>query len=442
MVTMSVFKRLWSGPDKSENGKNKSSQVDEIKDHQPHNPFTELLILEHHDDNVRLLLDIDHKRCVSAADDNLAIIWDVQLGYRLVTLSGHSRPITCMIILPGISLNLVTGSSDKQIRIWDIDTGDCLKVVTQHNASVKCLLHFGSNGLFCSGGENLCLWSREGTLLAQTNTHGEDNSINFMICLSNKQLVTAIDKCLGVYTTELVSTGGTAGVTMAFTKKLPPHREAVRCLISISDDRFASGSIDGTISVWSVKTFLQMFYFNSVAVYEGVHREFPYSVEHMVCLNSRYVVAAIGAGFAIYDAMTGKTVMKKDIAHHSKINYLTFVCKCLYLATAAVDGSIRLWSFPDILEEYIHGNAGSFRTEGSNFFSLSEIWCNPNKSCPSLVGECLGHSGSVQMLLSCDQESVMSCGMDHLVIVWKNENIQCMKRSYILQTLSVKDGIV
>ena len=59
-------------------------------------------------------------RCVSAADDNLAIIWDIQLGYKLVVLSGHSRPITDMVVIPAKGEHpqqLLTGSSDKQIRV-------------------------------------------------------------------------------------------------------------------------------------------------------------------------------------------------------------------------------------------------------------------------------------------------------------------------------------
>ena len=57
---------------------------------------------------------------MSAADDNLAIIWNIQLGYKFVVLSGHTRPITDMVVLPSkgdYSQQLLTGSSDKQIRV-------------------------------------------------------------------------------------------------------------------------------------------------------------------------------------------------------------------------------------------------------------------------------------------------------------------------------------
>lgn len=45
----------------------------------------------------------------------------------------------------------------------------------------------------------------------------------------------------------------------------------------------------------------------------------------------RYLVAAIGSGFCVYDCETGQTVLKKQHAHHSKINDLCFTCDGLVL---------------------------------------------------------------------------------------------------------------
>jgi hypothetical protein len=41
----------------------------------------------------------------------------------------------------------------------------------------------------------------------------------------------------------------------------------------------------------------------------------------------RYIVASIGSGFTIYDIETGQTVLRKEHAHHSKINDITFTCE-------------------------------------------------------------------------------------------------------------------
>ncbi|XP_060557189.1 WD repeat-containing protein 41-like isoform X2 [Ruditapes philippinarum] len=437
---MSVFKRFWSGVERS-SSKSKSEVVDEIAEYQPYNPFTELLFLEQHNDIVRLLLRIDSKRCVSAADDNLAVVWDIQFGYKLVTLSGHTRPITCMLNLCKRGDNqqqIVTGSSDKQIRIWNIDTGDCLNVLTQHESSVKCLLSFGGDGCFCSGGEILCLWSRKGDLLASYKCDETESDIIKMIAIRNDRIVASMDKYLVVYTIKQVQ-GEEAEISLV--KKLPPHREPVRCLINMADDIFASASLDGTVKLWKTDSLLSYRYFNSEnEEYQGAEKTFPYSVDTMLCLKNRYIVASIGSGFTIYDIETGQTVLRKEHAHHSKINDITFTCEGLYLATAAVDGSIRLWSFVDVIKDTIQGNSASHK-HGNTSSRMLEKWLSV-ESKMSLVGECLAHSGPVQVLLDCDDESIVSCGVDGLVIVWKNENVQMIKRNHVIQTMMMCDGIV
>ncbi|KAL4227925.1 regulation of autophagy [Mactra antiquata] len=444
-----VFKRLWSS-DKSNIVKSKDIIVEEIQEYQPFNPFTQLLFLEQHTDIVRLLLKVDLKRCVSAADDNLAVVWDIQFGYKLVTLSGHTRPITCMIKLDvrgDNSVCLVTGSSDKQIRIWNLDTGDCLYVLTQHQSSVKCLLMLDNAKWFCSGGETICLWNNKGQLLTSYREESSESAVNSLISIRNGRLVAATDRHLDVFS--LSKSENT--ITLSLIKRLPPHREPIKCLLSITDDQFASASLDGTIKLWRTDTLLSNRYFNSITEeYQGADRTFPFSVEKMICFQQKYLVAAIGSGFSIYNCQSGQTILKKEHAHHSKINDLCFTCDGLYLATTSVDGSIRLWSCIDAIKHCIDGAINprnsklvkeSLSSDDSNTISLYKIWFS-SETAISLVGECLAHSGSVQVLLDCDNESIISCDVDGLVIVWKNESIQMMKRSHVLQATSFCDGIV
>ncbi|KAH3841759.1 hypothetical protein DPMN_115238 [Dreissena polymorpha] len=350
---MSMLKRLWSSTEKNEK-RNKEDHVEEIKEVQPYNPFTELLFLEHHKDIVNLLIKIDSKRCVTAADDCLAIVWDIQFGYRLVTLCGHSRPITHMMQLPSHSHThrLVTSSSDKQIRIWDLDTGDCLDVLTEHQTSVRCLLLLENTKSFCSGGENLCLWSNKGTLLTTwTGQAEEEKNINFMLQIKNARLITASEKNLAVF---VIGADG----ALSLIKQLPPHREPVKSLINIQEDVFASASLDGTIKLWRTDSLLSHRSFNVVSEPEGPNKTFPYSVQCMMCLHERYLCAAIGTGFAIYDTDIGEEILHKTNAHHSKINHITFACDGLFLCTGAVDGSIRLWSCEDIIRDSLVGSRG------------------------------------------------------------------------------------
>jgi WD40 repeat protein len=47
------------------------------------------------------------------------------------TLSGHSRPVSCLAFKPGDPNILVTGSWDKTLKIWDLSTAAsaCLSTV-------------------------------------------------------------------------------------------------------------------------------------------------------------------------------------------------------------------------------------------------------------------------------------------------------------------------
>ena len=50
---------------------------------------------------------------------------------------------------------------------------------------------------------------------------------------------------------------------------------------------FASGSIDGTIILWKTDNLLPFRYFNSITEdYQGKNKTFPYSVQHMACVES------------------------------------------------------------------------------------------------------------------------------------------------------------
>ncbi|KAL9986780.1 hypothetical protein ACROYT_G000975 [Oculina patagonica] len=163
-------------------GKQKEDTVPEIEDDQPRNPFTELRLLSSHTDIVHLLTIIDDRRFASASDDNLAVIWDAKTGKRLSVLRGHSRPIKCMLLLHQrqeyqnediATTLLLTGSSDRTILVWDVDDGQCLHTITEHGGSVKCLVNMKEHKIFFSGGQDLCVWNEKGEMLDKMARNSE-----------------------------------------------------------------------------------------------------------------------------------------------------------------------------------------------------------------------------------------------------------------------------
>jgi WD40 repeat protein len=57
--------------------------------------------------------------------------------------------------------------------------------------------------------------------------------------------------------------------------------------IFLTDDIFASASLDGTVKLWKTDSLLSYRYFNSEnEEYQGAEKTFPYSVDTMLCLKN------------------------------------------------------------------------------------------------------------------------------------------------------------
>ncbi|KAK7481356.1 hypothetical protein BaRGS_00027436 [Batillaria attramentaria] len=453
---MSVLQRFFNlSPKEKEKVPETQVAATSVEAGQPHNPYSELLLLQHHTDIVRLLLKIDDRRFVSAGDDNKAIIWEVQYGRKLATLVGHSHPITSLLLLePRVDsvddYFLLTGSSDKQIKVWDVESGQCKLTLTQHASSVRCLVSMMDGELFCSGGEHICVWNQSGVLLNSYTRKPQEEDICLMIAIKNYRLVTAADKDLVVYSViSMVTKEGKDGKEIIKVRRLPSHREAIHSLVLISDSCFGSGSIDGTIILWTAHNLLPAKQFNTVSEYHGASRGFPYSVQSLFCVQERYLFAAIGSGFCVFDVSPGKErlLVKKLEAHYSKISLLGFACEGVYLVTCSEDGSIRIWGRPpldgdDALDKELLALSPMERFTGMSDGELLQI-NEDNVWCPSLLGECLGHASTVQSFLDFDHEGLVSCGADGLVIVWKNAEMQKVRRNQTVQEILLNcDGIV
>ncbi|XP_060080325.1 WD repeat-containing protein 41-like [Ylistrum balloti] len=440
---MSVFQKLWR-TNTDLPSKNAKIKVEEIEGDQPLNPFTEVLILQQHSDIIRQLHPLDEKRCVSVGDDNLAVVWDIQRCLKLCVLSGHTRPITSLLLKSSTSYSdsdwLLTGSSDKTIKVWDLDTGKCLQTMTDHGSSVKCLLSI-NNDLFLSAGQSLHLWSGAGKLLdCYYRTEKEIEDINLMIhvCGQKDRIVTASGKLIGVYQVNITTDNNIIeSGDIVFVKNLSSHLEAIRSLTNLSDQCFASGSLDGSIVIWSSQTFLSSYKLNAVDSYWGKDHLYPYSIQHVLCLEERFLLAAIGSGFGLFDITTRKLICEKVSAHFSKILHMTFVCDGAYLATCSEDGSIRLWGHAPHLNSSVTEDKSDMDLRPiERFLDISFDQLRTFKDIlpePVLIGECLAHSGAVQMVVDCGLEGMLSCGVDGLVIAWKNAELQAMKRNQMIQ---------
>lgn len=447
---MSMWQKLWRKGDQQKD-ENKEV-VEEIEGEESCNPYTELYFLQHHTDIVRHLLVIDDRRCVSAGDDGVVVVWDTQLCMKLSFFEAHSRPITCMLSIDGKNKDsnlLITGSSDKHIKVWNIDQGKCVQDITEHGTSVKCLLPVLEN-MFVSAGEQLHLWGEDGALLDTFPLDKQEADISLLIStnLKNERFVTACDKELTVYSIKDLLDLNETSYRICQDKRLPEHLEAIRALVPVSDKLFASGSLDGTILLWSSETFTPLKKLNTMADYKGKANMYPYSVQYIACENQKYLLAAIGCGFALFDTVSNTLLCRKVKAHYSKVTQLTFVCDGLLLATCSEDGSIRLWGQKShnpgeqLAVKASMGLSPIERFLDINFGQLHHSKSPDHFPEPVLLGECLGHCGSVMRIVDQGLEGMLSCGGDHLVIAWKNSELQKMKRNQVIQEKVLNPSVI
>jgi WD40 repeat protein len=167
-------------------------------------------------------------------------------------------PVTCMVHLTGTADRdvLLSGSTDKSVRVWDLASGDCMDT-WKHRGTVKAAVDLGG-GLCCTGGKDLSVWSTaDGRCLSKIawdDTYDAD--IRALIAVDDGKAVVAEcdDKQLHVYSVKRGVRGGAASdeltVELVAVKTLEGHREPVQCLHKVSENMFASGSLDGTVCLW------------------------------------------------------------------------------------------------------------------------------------------------------------------------------------------------
>eukprot|EP01104_Vermistella_antarctica_P021282 TRINITY_DN951_c0_g1_i1.p1 TRINITY_DN951_c0_g1~~TRINITY_DN951_c0_g1_i1.p1 ORF type:complete len:591 (-),score=75.97 TRINITY_DN951_c0_g1_i1:213-1772(-) len=391
------------------------------------NPIDEIQLLECHTDIVRFLVRIDNLRIASASDDGTVVVWNTLTGKKHLVLRGHTKPITCLLLLT--SAVMATGSSDKTIRLWNLNTGACIKLLTEHSGAVTCLVAVSEMSLFLSGGNdrNICLWQTNGKLLGSIERQEEEN-LHCMLSVGSgdqKRVVTGSNSSLLlVYSL----------TTLRFDKLLAYHRESVRCLERVSDQLFASGSLDGAIVVWDSDSLTMLKLLNYPDPYRDMNRVYVYSVRKLRMLGQRYLAAAIGDGFGIYDVVTGECVLMCESAHDSEVVDIVVLYQGTRFITCSVDSSLKLWGLPErILFDFRSKQPWSDVTDAvrrARDGSRSRINTILSTIPPPLYLEavCLGemscHSECAHCLLTLSETSFVSCGADSLVVVWKDGRVQ------------------
>lgn len=102
----------------------------------------------------------DGKTIASSAVDMPIMLWNMETGRRLRTLSEHSESVNGLAFSPDGEI-LASASDDNTVKIWNPATGECLDTL-QHKNGVVCVAFTSDGKTLVSGGKDqtIKVWER------------------------------------------------------------------------------------------------------------------------------------------------------------------------------------------------------------------------------------------------------------------------------------------
>ena len=100
----------------------------------------------------------EFKTLASGSADSTILIWNIDNGQLLKTLTGHSKDIWTLALLP--DKTLASGSTDNSIRIRDLESDQNVKTLKGHSGLVLSLVELQDGSLASSSTDrSIIIWN-------------------------------------------------------------------------------------------------------------------------------------------------------------------------------------------------------------------------------------------------------------------------------------------
>lgn len=200
-----------------------------------------------HENRVTCLLhfkNFSENVLVSSSLDSTLKIWNTSFELSCI-LTGHTAGVICL----ARSLDMIaSGSQDSDVRIWKLSTSECIMTLEGHIKAVNCVTFTSVDNRLISGGDDNSarVWNiSDSTCLAVVNV---TDSIKCVCSFDTDSIFVAGAHC---GKNQLKSWSINNG---QLVKHFIGHSHAVMCMLVIDESHFLTGSRDGTVRVWNVKT--------------------------------------------------------------------------------------------------------------------------------------------------------------------------------------------
>ncbi|KAK6920601.1 Autophagy-related protein 16 domain [Dillenia turbinata] len=197
-----------------------------------------------------LTITHDNRSIIAASSSNNLYVWDVGSGRIRHTLTGHTDKVCAVDVSKVSSRHIVSAAYDRTIKAWDLQKGYCVNtIIFPSNCNAVC---FGMDGqTICSGhvDGNLRLWDiQTGKLLSEVAAHSLAITSISLSRNGNVVLTSGRDNMHNLFDMRSLEVCGTL---RASGNRVASNWS--RSCISADDHYVAAGSIDGSVSIWSIQ---------------------------------------------------------------------------------------------------------------------------------------------------------------------------------------------
>jgi WD40 repeat protein/DNA-binding SARP family transcriptional activator len=370
---------------------------------------------------VRLVFSQDGQFLAGCCLDHTVRLWSVETGATLHIFEGHTEPTFGLAFSDDARL-LASSSLDNTLRLWDVRTGRCLQTVS-HQASncpplAFCPTPYGAHApdmvVLASGNQNtIMLWDiARGQVIDILRGHTREVQ---NLAFSPDGSVLASGSHDGMILLWDVRTPGHSRMLGS----LQGHSKSVSALVFHPNSAvLASGSADCTIRLWDCSTLRARQILQGHAS-DVVALDFSADGQTLVSASWERMVRR-------WDVQTGRALDSLN-GYTDTIQAVSFRPDGRQLASGGADGMIRIWeSGHGRLERSLRGHAGQVLavafspnahllvTGGTD--GVIQIW---DAASGQSLRTLRGHTGAVRSLaFHPDGKLLASGGADQTIRLW------------------------
>ncbi len=361
----------------------------------------------------------DGKRAVSASYDSTCTLWNLETGKALRTLSGHKNSVNSVAVtLDG--KKAVSASLDNTCILWDLETGKALKTLAGHFLPVNSVAVTldGRKAVSASNDKTCIVWDLE-TGNALKTLSGHANFVySVTVTLDGKKAVSASqDKTCIVWDLE---TGNAL-------KTLSEYTDSITFVAVTADGKKAvTASGDKTSIVWDLETG------KAIKTLSGLNE----GIESVaVTPDGNKAVSTSDDKIFILDLETGKA-LKTLSGHTASVRSMAVTPNGNTAILNSWDGTCLVWDLDTGKAlKTLSGHTKSVNSVAVTPDGKKGVSASVDKTCIVWdlgTGEALktlsGHTATVMSIaVTPDGKQVISASWDKTCILWNLETGKALK---------------